>query len=227
MNYARQCVVLAACGTIEQVVRAFFARKRWWSSIVQAGHPWQSHDSPRPFEFDPDEELIVARGLNDPGVYEQAHDLLRAYSASHEHAIVVLDREYGTVRTAETTRVHIEGKLSANGWSAARVKVIVIDPEVERWIWMDNMIVADAFGFPSPQVMQAWLRDHAFEIDEQGKPIRPKEAAEKACRANRTVFSSAVHGQIIAAARLRDCTDQAFHALRDALLTWYAPESPV
>ena len=115
MSYERQCVVLAACGTIEQVVCAFFGRERWWSSIVSPGHLWQRHDSPRPFEFDPEEDLIVARGLNDPGVYEQAHNLLRPYLISHAHVIVVLDREYDTDRPADATRTHIEGRLAANG----------------------------------------------------------------------------------------------------------------
>lgn len=227
MNYSRQCVVLAACGTIEQVVRAFFVRKRWWSSIVQAGHPWQLHDSSRPFEFDPDEDLIVARGLNDPGVYEQAHNLLRAYSSTHAHAVIILDREYDTDRTEAVTRMHIEGELTANGWSPDRFTVIVIDPEVERWIWIDSLHVSKAFGFANPAAMYAWLDQNGFETDANHKPERPKEAAEKACKSKRTVFSSALHKQIIERASLRDCTDLSFQAFRDALLRWYAPESLV
>ena len=62
-------------------------------------------------------------------------DRLRGYAHDHAYALVMFDRDgSGDSSPREDIRTSVDAQLSAAGWPD-RSKTIVIDPELEVWMW--------------------------------------------------------------------------------------------
>ena len=137
---------------------------------------------------------------------------------------MVLDAQWDGSPGAGNIRSHIESMLSANGWSTDRIAVIVIDPELENWIWQRSIHVAREIGFES---MDDLLTDsdlrHAWP-DGQSKPSSPKETLEAILRKKRIPRSSAIYRKITAQVSVNDCCDDAFLQLAEKLREWFPPD---
>ncbi len=161
---------------------------------------------------------------NDPGCCLRAHELLRPFCRRYSKALVVFDREgsgkEGLPRT--TIEEEVEQSLATSGWSDDRARVIVIDPELEAWVWSDSPKVDDSLGWTArkPDVRES-LRQHDFSIADNGKPERPKEAMEAALRSVRKARSSAIYAELAAQVSLRRCVDPAFNKLKTTLQEWF------
>jgi hypothetical protein len=159
----------------------------------------------------------------DPGVLRNAHEFLRAFARSHGHALVVLDREgCGQEQVSrdelETT---IEGALRNTGWGD-RGRAIVIDPELDIWVWSDSPHVPSELGWlESDPAVVAWLEEQGFAFAGR-KPERPKEALEAVLRKVCRPRSSAIYQALAEKVGLSRCTDQAFDKLRTTLQAWFA-----
>ncbi|MBF0463632.1 MAG: hypothetical protein HQK94_00940 [Nitrospirae bacterium] len=71
--------------------------------------------------------------------------------------------------------------LNNNGWKD-KSKVIVLDPELEIWIWSDSPEVAQCINWEHKELRE-WLIKH-YQVNNSNKPIRPKEAFKEALRIN-------------------------------------------
>ncbi|MEN8217565.1 MAG: hypothetical protein ABFS56_14585 [Pseudomonadota bacterium] len=65
------------------------------------------------------------------------------------------------------------------GWEKDRFVVIVIDPELEAWMWQDNPHIAKAFGFNKSSSLRDWLCSQGLWPLDSPKPPDPKLAFEK------------------------------------------------
>ena len=86
------------------------------------------------FTFDRTMDTLVASG-NDPEVHTRAHDLLRSYRRTHRFAVVVLDNAWDGSPGVETIQNTIQANMIGSGWHRVRFEVVVIDSELEAWIW--------------------------------------------------------------------------------------------
>lgn len=89
---------------------------------------------------------VIPHPERDPGVLQGAHNLLRAQRRNYHHALAICDRQ-GCGKEAlsrEKLETIIEGNLSID-WDD-RAAAIVIDPELENWLWTDSPHVAEAVG---------------------------------------------------------------------------------
>lgn len=157
----------------------------------------------------------------DPGVRTRAGDFLRSFLGSHQYALVVLDRE-GCGReglSRQQLENEIETKLEKSGWKG-RARAIVIDPELEAWVWADSPHVARALGWPNAGQLRRFLQGEGF-TRVAGKPPKPKEAMGAALRQARRPRSSSIYAQIAEKVSLLRCHDPAFRRLRDALGQWF------
>ncbi len=101
---------------------------------------------------------------------------------------------------------------------------LVLDPEVDVWLWTRTDHTARALGWPSWQTLQDVLeRDQAWPEGE-AKPPRPKETAEWALRQQRKPRSSTVYRQVAQTVGLGRCADPALQALRQTLQRWFPQE---
>jgi hypothetical protein len=210
----RDCVFLLADKNMRASFEGFFSRQGFHHSL-KCGR----------MDIDPTQDLIVAAGDNDPGLYTRAHEILRSFINTHQHAVVVLDAKWSGSPGAADICAHIGSMLSASGWPADRFTVIVIDPELENWIWQRSIHVAKEIGFESLHDMETDIDLSRAWPDEQYKPTSPKDTLEAILRKKRIPRSSAIYKKITSQVSVSDCRDSAFLLLAGKLREWFPPDS--
>ncbi len=206
----RDCVFLLADSNMKGAFEGFLSREVFHRGIGCG-----------PFQFDANEDLVVASGDNDPGLFTRGHELLRPYQNTHQHAIMVLDTAWDGSPGAERIRDKVSANMLESGWERDRFHVVVIDPELEVWIWQQNPHVATALGFESVDglmadtlLVDAWIRG-------QAKPKDPKETLEAILKKKRIPRSSAIYKGITSKVSVRQCQDSAFLTMLETLRGWF------
>lgn len=163
---------------------------------------------------------------HDPGCVRTSDRLLRSYVNSTRYAIVVLDHE-GSGRESvarDELETEVEAHLAQNGWPD-RAAVIVIEPELENWVWSESPEVDVALGWGGREPhLRTWLRENSLWSQDDAKPARPKKAMQLALREVRKPWSSSIHGQLAQKVSLSRCTDPAFDKLKSTLRNWFSQE---
>ncbi len=161
---------------------------------------------------------------HDPGCLRTSDNFLRPFTNQYEHAIVLFDRE-GCGKdqfTREDIEKEVEFRLSQSGWGD-RAQVIVLDPEIEVWVWSDSPHVDKVLGWEGRQPdLRTWLQNQNFLSLGQSKPDRPKEAMETALRQSGKSRSSALYFQLAEKVSLNRCVDPAFLKFKTTLQQWFA-----
>src|SRR5438309_1338713 len=121
----RDCVFFTADSTMKQALLGFLTRNDCFAHY---------NLGTAPFAFDPNEDLFSSATM-DPGTYTTGEKLLTPFQKLHRHAILMLDADWDGSPGAETIRTDLTERILASGWSADAFKVIVIEPELEAWIW--------------------------------------------------------------------------------------------
>lgn len=174
----------------------------------------------RPIEF-----RILEHIGRDPGCLRSGHDLLRIFVNQSAHGLVVFDRMgcgKEELNRAEL-ELEVEQCLGDTGW-AGRSAAVVIDPELETWVWSPSPQVDQVLGWSDRQpALRTWLRE--FGLLEEGavKPSDPKTAYLRALRQVNKHHSSAVFADLAQAVGFATCSDLAFRKLRDKLREWFPP----
>jgi len=178
----------------------------------------------RTFDFDFQQDVVVGvrSGNTDGGIHRRAHDLLRPYLPFYQNAVVMLDKNFGGRLPAAIVRDQILNNLLRNGWSAECVEVVVIDPELEVWLWQrGNAHVARVFRYNGSDSLEAFLEAEGFWSTAALKPARPKEAARLLLQRYRGGAPMVVYARIIENISVSGCQDPAFNLLAAALRRWF------
>lgn len=162
----------------------------------------------------------------DPGCFLKAAEFLRSFQSRYKRALVLFDRE-GCGRVAETRSVlerQVEDRLGASGWRS-RAAAVVIDPELENWVWSASPQVDQHLGWAErvPD-LRSWLRKTGYLQADEPKPARPEEAMEAALRETRKPRSSAIFERLAKVVSLTRCEDAAFAKLQSVLREWFPAE---
>ncbi|MEX1230872.1 MAG: hypothetical protein WEB58_11580 [Planctomycetaceae bacterium] len=159
----------------------------------------------------------------DAGCRAQGVEFLGNFKALYSHAILMFDHE-GSGREAkpsEEIERQIDQKLAANGWDQ-RAATIVLDPELEIWIWSDSTEVDQICGWgnriPS---LRDWLIDESFLTQKEAKPARPKEAFRHALKHVKKPLSASLFRKLAETVGLQRCTDRTFLRLKNCLQQWF------
>ena len=166
------------------------------------------------------------RHLNrDSGCRTDAAEYLRPFLGSYRHALVVFDRDgCGSGLRREEIQQDLGETLGRNGWKD-NAQVIVIDPELEVWIWARSPAVSKALGWDGRYgVLRRWLGSRGLWPQGRDKPSDPKKAMEQAMRHRRTQLSARLFRNLADAVDFEHCKDPAFIELRATLRTWFPPE---
>ncbi len=160
---------------------------------------------------------------SDPGCLKRSTDLLRLFAKTCEHGLVVFDRD-GCGKEGKTRsdlEQEVQGNLARNGWND-RAEVIVIDPELETWVWSDSPHVSGELGWKEDAPpLRAWLHQQGYLANEaEAKPTRPKEAMEAILRKTKTPRSSAIYNSLASKVSFDHCQDPAFQKLKTTLRAW-------
>jgi hypothetical protein len=160
----------------------------------------------------------------DPGCLRHGHDFLRSYPSRFAHGLVVFDRDGCGDETESRTELEsrVEELLGVAGW-ADRAQAVVIDPELESWVWSNSPHVDTALGWTDREPdLRTWLASEGLLVVGASKPDRPKEALECALRAVHKPRSSSIYHEIAAKVSLKGCLDPAFGKLVSVLQNWFA-----
>jgi len=201
----RDLIAVVADGDTEAALRAVLVR----------------HDSLqiRPITVD------IQRHLHrDAGCRSDAHNLLRLSVGRYLHALVVFDHE-GSGREMESApalEAEVEQRLAANGWDD-RAAAIVVEPELEAWVWSDSSEVDAVLGWSgrSPSLRQ-WLHANpTWWPRDRKKPTRHKEALDGALRAVMRQRSQTIFEDLASRVALSRCIDPSFTKLKLLLRDWF------
>jgi hypothetical protein len=197
-----ELVLLAADKTIETGVINVFRR----------------HQAVGSREFSFKSFVHVAR---DPGCYRRAPEFLSPLADQYEHALVIFDRE-GSGATMDRSAIEddVEKRLSTSGWNS-RSACVVVDPEIENWVWSDSPQVPACLGWSLEINLRSWMTENGLWPAGVDKPPRPKEALESVMRLAGKPRSSSVYGAVAAKVSLARCADPAFRKMREVLQAWF------
>ena len=198
--------VLVADQDMEQTVRGLLARPE---SLEMA-----------PVNFD-----VGRHPRRDSGCRTGAVEYLRAVLRSYRHALVMFDLHgSGSHRTREETQREIEEVLSRNGWRQ-RAKAIVIEPELEAWVWALSEKVPEVLGWNTryPE-LRRWLRRQGLWPTESHKPPDPKEALKRTMEESRIRRSPRKFFELASTVSVGRCRDPSFNDFKQTLRSWFPAE---
>ena len=166
---------------------------------------------------------------HDSGCRTHAVPLLRPRLNSHQYALLVFDH-HGCGKenlSREQLQKDVRKNLERNGWEN-RCKVIVIEPELENWVWARDRKVSEVLGWGSDfRALRQWLQEHRLWLNNDPKPSDPKRAMQEALRHKRVRRSSTLFKRIADISQPQHCRDPAFIELRETLQRWFPADSRI
>lgn len=167
---------------------------------------------------------IVVHPNRDPGCLLEGVEFLSMFQSQFAHALIMFDR-IGCGRESQSRdqlEQELERGLSISGWET-RAAAVVIDPELEAWVWSDSPHVDRILGWEGRQpTLRQWLMSRRWLAADATKPLKPKEAMEDALHAVRIPRSAALYRQLAQTVSLARCSDASFLKFKTTLQTWFA-----
>ena len=164
---------------------------------------------------------VVRHHNRDSGCRTQAANYLRPRLGRYARSLVIFDRDGCS---SNSSRVDIQNRveldLRRNGWED-RSKAIVIDPELEAWVWgcQEALLVlgwSEEYGS-----LRSWLDEQGLWPASAQKPPDPKKALDAVRRRTGLKRSPRIYERIASAANFAHCQDVAFCELKDTLQLWF------
>ena len=166
---------------------------------------------------------IYSHPRHDPGCLNEAHEYLGGLLHQYRHALVLFDKEGcgQEHQNAQMLEKEVNSRLSGSGWDEYAA-VIVLDPELEVWVWSESPHVAQCLGWAGNEPsLGEWLVSEGWLPEGEHKPPRPKEALEAALRESRRPRSSAIYQYLARRVSLAGHTERAFVCLVKTLQRWF------
>ena len=199
-------LVLVADLDMEQTVKGLLARPK---SLEMASVKVEVRRHPR----------------RDSGCRTGAVEYLRVFQRSYLHALVLFDLDgSGSNRSREETEREVEEGLSRSGWNR-RARTIVIEPELETWVWGPSDKVPEVLGWHEEYVeLRRWLCGQGLWPEESPKPPNPKKAMERTMQESRSRITSRKFFELANEVSLRRCRDLSSNDFKRTLQTWFPPK---
>lgn len=203
-GYSHDLIILTADGNMQSAVEAILQR------LVTRGALKVSFK-------------IFSHLHHDPGCLRKAHTFLLPYTTNFKHSLVIFDRDGcgKESKSREELEAEVEHRLSINGWHD-RSAAIVIDPELEVWLWTDSNELDQVLGWSGRQPdLRTWLVQKGFLASTSAKPADPKGAYKSAIREVRMPKSPSHMIRLAQRVSLQRCTDSAFDKFLSTLKKWF------
>lgn len=163
---------------------------------------------------------VIRHPYRDPGVRTDAKSLLRVLVGRANHALACVDFEgSGAPAGPDDLRQDIENQLYPD-WGANSA-AIVVDPELESWVWSQSAHVGRILGWNDEQSLREYLLASGAWPKDCLKPPDPKSAMEAVMKKTRKRRSPSVYGDLASRVGLRSCTEPSFLRFVDTLREWF------
>ena len=171
---------------------------------------------------------IKRHSEKDCGCRTNGVEFLSIFAKQYEHALLIFDYEgCGAEGTSiDKLESELRNDLEHHGW-AGRGDVLIINPELEIWVWSDSPWVDEILGWKGrvPKLRQWLQQKHPVYWPElRTKPLRPKEAFQASLREVKKVPSASLFKHLAESVSFNSCTDPAFGKFRALLKQWFGEE---
>ena len=200
----RDLIVLVADSQQKQTVATLLTRRQPSLGIRQIAIDIDSDIRPHP--------------NRDPGVFHGAGSFLSVFAQQYQRALVVIDAEWGGL-SVEQIEEKIQDDLNKNGWEG-RSAVIVINPELEIWVWAQSPHVPRLLGMDWEGIKNLGHQMGYWQEDET-KPSRPKELLLEVLRRTGKRRTARLYQQLAQKVGLKTCQDDSFLRFREILQGWF------
>ena len=167
---------------------------------------------------------VVRHPKRDPGCRTNAGLMLNPQRSTYRKAMVIFDFDGCGEhrRTAPELELALEQELVGTGWGQDRVAFLVIEPELETWLFGGaDVHLQRAVGWSQKGPIQDWLQAQGHWNPGEGKPADPKAAIEAVLALSRTPLSSELFEALARTTGLARCQDRAFQKFRSTLRRWF------
>ncbi len=166
---------------------------------------------------------IFVHPRRDPGCASSAHDFLLPFRGRYHHGLVVFDQAWdGAPRVGATELENNVRTGLARLGLAQWADVVVIEPELEVWVWSDSPHVDEVLGWKgSEPSLREWLKQERLWAEGTAKPRDPKQAVERALHVAKLPRSSSRYAQLARTVSVERCADPSFGRLRRLLQGWF------
>ena len=120
-------------------------------------------------------------------------------------------------------RRDILARLNQNGWND-RCEVVVIDPELEVWLWQNSPHVEQALMFTGS--LRQHLQNNGQWPAGAPKPLKPKDTIQALVKAKKTLKTKVVYSRIARSISIHGCTDQSFGLFANTMRQWFPLGAP-
>lgn len=161
---------------------------------------------------------------HDPGCLLRGTDFLRPFVNRYKHALIILDYEgCGREHLSSDRLEHdLDVCLAQSGWGD-RAKAIIINPELEAWVWSNSPLLEALLGWVGTQPdLRGWLMNEGYIENRLEKPKHPKKAVEQVLKRVGKARSSSIYFQIAKSVSFERCRDLAFLKLKNILKVWFS-----
>ncbi|MFN3330448.1 MAG: methylation-associated defense system protein MAD4, partial [Pyrinomonadaceae bacterium] len=162
---------------------------------------------------------IFIHPRRDPGVFKEAHNFLRQHANLYKHALVIFDCEgCGSQKTSVELENQVKQNLAEAGWQD-RAEVVVIDPELEAWVFSKSPHVAKVIADDDGKLLENMLANSPK--NSLGKPERPKELMEDILKRKSIPRSASLYFKLAESVSFNNCKDSSFLKFRNVLQKWF------
>ena len=117
---------------------------------------------------------------------------------------------------------NLEMHFANHGWGPDRVAFVVIEPELEAWLFGGSYgQIERAVGWSDTQSIQGWLIAGGYLTPGTYKPPDPKAAIESVLYRQRRPRSGRIFTYLAQRVSLARCQDRAFQKFRTTLQRWF------
>ena len=160
---------------------------------------------------------------HDGGCRVEGVSVLRALRGQVRHSLLIFDHHgSGADTTVAELENRLEEELRKSGWGEDAA-VIVIDPEIEAWVWAESNLVDRILGWSEDGSLRTWLQSIDYLKPGQQKPADPKAAMLAALKDKAIKPSSSIFRQLADNVSFKGCTDRSFNKLTSTLQRWFPP----
>jgi hypothetical protein len=166
---------------------------------------------------------VIRHPQRDPGCRVYGASFSQLFINQFSYCLLIFDFEGCGEENISIQKLEerIDGQLKDIGW-VNKAKTIIINPELEIWVWTDSIYVDEALGWKNRvPSLRDFLMQEGYLQSGNIKPLKPKEAVESALRTVRIPRSSNIYQSLAEKISLQKCQDSAFNRFKSTLLSWF------
>ena len=206
---AKDLIVLTADTQMQSTIATLLAERRPSLGIPD-------------FSFD-----VQAHPNHDPGCRLASAPALNPLRSQYRKAMVVFDLHGSGADTvsAPELEAQVEQQLETAGWRPDDVAAVVVEPELEAWVFGASWRhLQDAVRWSQSVPMREWLESRKLLVPGTLKPPDPKAALEAMLSLQQIQRSGRLLADLARNVSLTRCQDRAFQKFCATLQRWFPAE---